>query len=152
MFFHLVEYSWNTVEELSIKGDGFASLAETYFCPFLIMKSENIQDKLDNLLTQRNEEYEIKEKIKNNEINIEDLSKYIINSNQKKKERKKKKKNKGKTKNKEQKNEIKTEVQEEYKDEVVDEFKKYITECSINNDEIVKIKPCISQEWINGLA
>ena len=84
-------------------------------------------------------------------LNIDELVEYI-NSKEDVKTKKKKKKKKKNKDNKKENDKIKTESWEDENDEVVEEFQEYITKHSINNGEIKKIKPCISQEWINSLA
>ena len=81
------------------------------------------------------------------ELNIDELMNYINGEGGiKTKKKKKKKKNK-----KQQTEEVKTAVHEKEKEFDFEEFKTYITEHSINNNEITKIKPCLSKGFINGL-
>ena len=81
------------------------------------------------------------------ELNIDEWMNYINGEGGiKTKKKKKKKKNK-----KQQTEKVKTAVQEKEKEFDFEEFKTYIKEHSINNNEITKIKPCLSKGFINGL-
>ena len=94
-----------------------------------------------------NKKEEDKKEDKDSKKNIDELMNYI-NSKEDVKTKKKKKKKKNK---KQQTKEVKTAVQEKEKEFDFEEFKTYITEHSINNNEITKIKPCLSKGFINGL-
>lgn len=84
-------------------------------------------------------------------MSLDDLTSYINEDDKKKK--KKKRNNKKRKKNNERKNDNNIKIQEDKKDEVVEEFKRYFTEKYPykNSRDVEKIKPNLSEKWINSL-
>ena len=95
-------------------------------------KKEGINDKEENLINDES-------------ITVEELIKYINGSENEKKKKKKRKKKKKKQNN----NLDNTEYEE--KDEVIKSFKLYITNFSENLEKTQKIKPIISQAFLDKL-
>jgi predicted N-acyltransferase len=85
---------------------------------------------------------------KNESLTVEDLLKYI-NGNDNKKKKKKKRRKKKKTE--ENKNINNIDIQIEEKDGVVENFKSYIIDSYENTDKNQKIKPNLSQAFLDKL-
>ena len=116
---------------------------------------ENIEFKSnssDEKKEGKNNKEDKEENIINNEnITVEELIKYINGSeNKKKKKKKRKKKKKTSINNINNINNIDNSEYEE-KDEVIKSFKLYITNFSENLEKTQKIKPIISQEFLDKL-
>ena len=116
---------------------------------------ENIEHKSnssDEKKKGKNNKEDKEENIINNEnITVEELIKYINGSENKKKKKKKRKKKKKTSIN--NINNINNTDNSEYeeKDEVIKSFKLYITNFSENLEKTQKIKPIISQEFLDKL-
>lgn len=109
-------------------------------------KKNNEQKNENNIEIQEDKKEEEKKKENDDDKKtIDEMFNYINKGNEKEKKKRKHKNKKGK------KNEIKTEIHEEEKDEIVEEYKESLKEYAINNNEITKIKPCLSKGFINGL-
>ena len=124
-----------------------------------INKNKNMKENMEHKSNSSDEKKEGKnnkedkeENIINNEnITVEELIKYINGSeNKKKKKKKRKKKKKTSINNINNINNIDNSEYEE-KDEVIKSFKLYITNFSENLEKTQKIKPIISQEFLDKL-
>ena len=112
------------------------------------IKEDNTQGKIElkSVSCEDNKDKAQEENMVNNEnMTVEDLIKFINGTESKKKKKKKRKKKK-----KEQKINIDNSEYEE-KDEVIKNFKIYITNFSENLEKTDKIKPIISQEFLDKL-
>ena len=112
------------------------------------IKENNMPGKIElkSISCEDNKDKDKEENMINNEnMTVEDLIKFINGTESKKKKKKKRKKKK-----KEQKINIDNSEYEE-KDEVIKNFKIYITNFSENLGKTDKIKPIISQEFLDKL-
>ena len=112
------------------------------------IKENNMSEKIElkSISCEDNKDKDKEENMINNEnMTVEDLIKFINGTESKKKKKKKRKKKK-----KEQKINIDNSEYEE-KDEVIKNFKIYITNFSENLGKTDKIKPIISQEFLDKL-
>ena len=112
------------------------------------IKENNMPEKIElkSISCEDNKDKDTEENMINNEnMTVEDLIKFINGTESKKKKKKKRKKKK-----KEQKINIDNSEYEE-KDEVIKNFKIYITNFSENLGKTDKIKPIISQEFLDKL-
>ena len=120
-------------------------------------KTENIKENNEeNNKEEIEENNKIEENIKNNEpITVEDLIKFINGNENKKKKKKKRRKKKKVTKNDNNENDNiindNNNSDFEEKDEVIRNFKIYINDFSDNLEKTQKIKPVISQDFLDKL-
>ena len=120
-------------------------------------KEENPNENMNKINIEKeeknNQDMDINNKIKiliekNESLTVEDLLKYI---KEKKKKKKKKKKRRKKKKTEENKNINNIDIQIEEKDGVVENFKSYIIDSYENIDKNQKIKPNLSQAFLDKL-
>ena len=116
-----------------------------------IPNDENSKNnKKTNTEVKKEKKTKINEKKNTENFSLEEVYKYIQGDSDskkgKKKYRKRQKKKKNKNEDKENENNIET------IDPVVEEFIKYFIEFNRKNINCVKIKPVISQEWIESIS
>ena len=121
------------------------------------IKEENHNENINKINIEKeeknNQDMDINNKIKiliekNESLTVEDLLKYINGNDNKKKKKKKRRKKK---KIEENKNINNINIQIEEKDGVVENFKSYIIDSYENIDKNQKIKPNLSQAFLDKL-
>ena len=91
------------------------------------------------------------DKINMDEKSLDEICEYINKDNKVKGKKKNKRRNKAKLKKNKCKNEVSESTMDDSEDPVVIQFKNDIKECFINANTITKIKPLISDNFINSL-
>ena len=107
-------------------------------------------NKKTNTEVKKEKNTKINEKKNTENFSLDEIYKYIQGDSDSKKGKKKNRKKKKKNKNEDKENENNNNV--ETIDPVVEEFIKYFIEFNRKNINCVKIKPVISQEWIESIS